>query len=43
MYRAYVAQKKFGVVLDEIRPSRGKEFQAIRQFAQYLSGDEGTR
>jgi coatomer protein complex subunit epsilon len=43
LYRAYIAQKKFGVVLDEVRANRGKEFQAVRQLAVYMSGDSSTR
>jgi len=43
MYRAYVAQSKYRVVLDDIKASRGKEFQAIRLLAEYLSGDSSVR
>ena len=37
MYRAYMAQRKFGVVLDEIKSDAAKELVAIRHLAEYLS------
>jgi coatomer protein complex subunit epsilon len=43
MYRAYLAQKKFTVVLKEVSDSQGKEFAAIRLLANYLSGDTTTK
>ena len=43
MYRAYLAQKKFTVVLNEVSDSQGIEFAAIRLLAKYLAGDSSTR
>jgi len=43
MYRAYLAQRKFGVVLDGITSGAPKELQAVRMYADYLSGDSSHR
>ncbi|EEZ98676.1 coatomer subunit epsilon [Tribolium castaneum] len=39
-YRSYMAQNKFLVVLDEIKPSSPEEIQPLRLLAEYLSSKQ---
>ena len=43
MFRAYIAQKKYGVVLDEIKSGASKQLVSVRLIAEYLSGDSTRR
>ena len=39
MYRSYIAQKKHGVVLDDIKSNASDELKYIRLTAEYLSSE----
>jgi len=44
MYRSYIAQKKYGLVLDELKRYSGfDEVKDLRLLAEYLNGDESTK
>lgn len=39
MYRSYIAQKKFGVVLDDIQSSASDELKYVRLLSEFLSNE----
>ena len=43
MYRAYIAQKKYAVVLDEVTPAAAPELQSVRMMADYLASDDSSK
>ncbi|NXV58528.1 COPE protein, partial [Molothrus ater] len=43
LFRSYIAQRKFGVVLDELQGSSSPELQSVRMFAQFLASDSQSQ
>lgn len=43
MYRAYIAQRKYGVVVNDISSSSLPQLQYIRMLAVFCSGDADRR
>ena len=42
MYRAYLAQRKFAIIMDEIKPSAPKSLQHLRILAAYMQAPSSS-